>query len=271
MEVQVKAITFAIAVNKRDVLQQNLLASPCFQAPHPHQILIQEGFKSAASAYNDAIDKSVNDIIVFCHQDIFFPEAWFSQLEEALQYLNAKDPQWGVLGCSGTTREGLYFGHVYSAGVGIVGEASTPVAVQTLDEIVLILRKSSGLRFDDTLPHFHLYGADICLRAEQYGMHSYAISAFCFHNTAQAYILPKEFYECCTHVRQTWKKSLPIQTTCIRISRSSLPIYFRRFRELREKYLRRRQMKETRVADVREAYKELSARISAQKAIGELE
>jgi len=57
------------------------------------------------------------------------------------------------------------------------------VTVQTLDEIVLIFRRDSGLSFDETLPHFHFYGTDICMRAAEQGRQCYAISAFCVHNT----------------------------------------------------------------------------------------
>jgi hypothetical protein len=258
---EMNPITFVVAVNKKDVLEKNLLASPVLCDPHPHQILLQENFSSAALAYNDAIDKSVNNLIVFCHQDMFFPGPWMSQLEGAIEYLDRQDPEWGVLGCSGITQNGIYRGHVYSSGVGIIGDPSDPAEVQTLDEIVLILRRSSGLRFDEALPHFHLYGADICLRAGKKGMKSYAISAFCVHNTYQGQILPKEFYECCEYMKQVWSKSLPIQTTCIRITKSNLPIRLRRLRESYVKHIRRKQSGVARADDVRKVFEEVSSRM----------
>jgi hypothetical protein len=254
-------ITFVVAVNKRDVLKKNLLASPSLCDPHPHQILLQENFSSAALAYNDAIDKSVNDLIVFCHQDMFFPAPWTSQLQRAIDYLGRRDSEWGVLGCSGITQHGLYRGHVYSSGVGFIGEPSDPSEVQTLDEIVLIFRKSSGLRFDAALPHFHLYGTDICLRAAKKGMNSYAISAFCVHNTYTNYILPEEFYECCKYMRRMWSESLPIQTTCIRITRSNLPIRLRRLREAYFKHFRHKEREVARADDVRKVFEEVSGRM----------
>src|SRR5208282_1961914 len=109
-----RRITFAVPVRTRgDVLENNLLASPCFRTPHYHQVLIQENFSSAARAYNDAIERSLNDLIVFCHQDIFFPESWPSELERALDYLEDENPKWGVLGCGGMTRDGGWRGWVY--------------------------------------------------------------------------------------------------------------------------------------------------------------
>src|SRR5260370_22214966 len=98
-----KSITFVAAANSREILENNFLASPCLQGPHEHQVLIQEGFSSASKAYNDAIDKSANDLMVFAHQDILFGRTWVGDLERALRSLEASDANWGVLGCYGET------------------------------------------------------------------------------------------------------------------------------------------------------------------------
>ena len=63
-----------------------------------------------AEAYNDAIDKAQNDLIIFAHQDVIFPEQWLPHLERVLQYLEENDPQWGVLGCYGKTRPARVWG-----------------------------------------------------------------------------------------------------------------------------------------------------------------
>jgi hypothetical protein len=243
-------ITFVIAVNNRKLFEHNFLASPCLGQPQDHQILVQENFSSGAKAYNDAIDRAANDLVVFCHQDILLPKTWLSQLQRALDQLAVADPNWGVLGSYGKTQDGRGWGHVYSSGRNVIGEPlQQPVAVQTLDEIVLILRKSSGLRFDDSLPHFHFYGTDICLRAAKRGMKSYAVSTFCIHNTHQTLVLPKEFYESGRHIKQVWKDYLPIQTTCIRITKADLPLYGRKLREFYLRHIRRKECGGTRVQD----------------------
>jgi hypothetical protein len=250
-------ITFAVAVNNREVFENNFLASPCLRGPCDHQILVQEHFNSAAKAYNSAIDRASHDLIVFAHQDIVLPETWLPELECALNHLEGEDPNWGVLGCYGETLDDNGRGYVYSSGLGIMGKPfERPAAVQTLDEIVLILRKSSGLRFDERLPHFHLYGTDICLRAASMGMKAYAISAFCLHNTHQGLILPKEFYECCRHVKRVWRDCLPIQTTCIRITRFNGPLYRRRLGEFYLR-IRRKEFGGTRVRNPQRLFEEL--------------
>jgi hypothetical protein len=147
--------------------------------------------------------------------------------------------------------------YLYSSGLGVSGAPfEHPKPVQTLDEIVLILRKSSSLRFDEQLPHFHLYGTDICLQASRRGLKSYAVSAFCIHNTRQTLVLPAEFYECCKCIRRTWSNCLPIQTTCVRITAFNIPIYARRLHETYLRHIRRKEVGGMRVKDVRRLVEE---------------
>jgi hypothetical protein len=235
------SITFVAAVNSREILENNFLASPCLQAPHTHQVLIQEGFSSAAKAYNDAIDRSANDLMVFAHQDVLFATTWIADLHRALHALENMDPNWGVLGSYGETLNDHGRGYILSGEQGILGKPfSPPEQVQTLDEIVLIIRKSSGLRFDEGLPNFHFYGTDICMLAAKRGQKSYAISAFCIHNAAQTVMLPKEFYLCYRYIKEKWIDWLPIQTTVIRLTRNDKQMYKRRLMELYQRYVQRR-------------------------------
>ena len=248
-----RSITLAAAVNSREILNKNLLASPCLQSPHSHQILIQENFSSASKAYNDAIEKSQNDLIVFAHQDMILPNLWLDDLEKALAHLEKNDPNWGVLGCYGETLQSGGRGYIYTSGRGILGTPfEHPTPVNTLDETVLILKRSSGLRFDNTLPSFHMYGVDICMAAAKRGMRSYAISAFCIHNTVFNLVLPKEFYDCYKHVQRTWKEFLPIQTTCVRITKFGTPMYVRKLQEFYLRHIRHKRIGADRETDVRQ-------------------
>jgi glycosyl transferase family 2 len=226
-------ITFVCATNDRAILKTNLLASPDVQPGCGHEILLQRGYSSAAKAYNDAIDKSANDLMVFLHQDIYLPEGWISRLQESLWALDRKDHTWGVAGCWGTRKDSRGCGHVYSSGIGVLGcEFSDPQEIQTLDEIVLVVRKSSRLRFDEGLNHFHWYGTALCLAARDRGMRSYAISAFCVHNSKYSFVLPSEFYEGYRYVKRNWKHHLPIVSPCIRITRFDQDLIGRRLREI---------------------------------------
>jgi hypothetical protein len=249
-----ECFTVSVAVNDMNVLQRNLYLSPAINKENL-QVIIKRDYRSAALAYNEAIDEATNDIIIFVHSDIYFPDTWFSSLRKALSCLENEKVNWGVLGCFGTREEqgkGRGFGRVYSNGWGNVGlEINRPEPVQTLDEIVLVIRKSSGLRFDPTLPHFHMYGTDICMSAKEKGMVSFAIPAFCIHNTNQILRFPKEFYECYRHIKNRWGKYLPIYAPCITISRFDGDLHLRRIRELYVRLWHRKIMPVYRVEDPR--------------------
>lgn len=246
-------ITFIIPVNDEEVFKKNILSSPIIQESHPYQIIIRRGFESAALAYNSAIECAENDLLVFVHQDVFLPETWLASLKQAIAYLDNEKIKWGVLGCFGSKKGckgGL--GRVFTTGKGIHGsEIYKPELVETLDEIVLVIRKSSELRFDPSLPHFHLHGVDICMSAREKGLSNYAISAFCVHNTNQILTLPNEFYECYHYIKRKWRKYLPISTSCITVSFFDHDLHLRRISEAYRRLLRKSTLPAYRAEDPR--------------------
>lgn len=218
---KIDAITVIVAVNNREILNSNLLRSPLLEPGHKHQVLIREGFRSASLAYNDALAQTQNEIVVFVHQDVYLPQHWLGDLKKTIDTLAAVNNRWGVIGCFGSrfgAQGGL--GNVYSTGWGLQGKPiDQPEKVETLDEIVLVIRRSSGLMFDTSLPYFHMYGVDICLTARSAGLECYVMSTFCVHNTTQLLALPPEFFACYRYVKQKWPEYLPIHSSCITISR----------------------------------------------------
>lgn len=248
-----QTFTFAVAVNNNEILQKNLYLSPGLLGDHKHQVLIKKNYSSASLAYNSAIDEAQNEIIIFIHQDIYLPETWFSDLNRCLSYLKEKEINWGVLGCFGSGKTaGAGLGRVYTMGRGLHGRKITkPESIETLDEIILIIRKSSGLRFDPSLPHFHLYGADLCLSAKDKGMDNFAFQGFCVHNTNQLLALPKEFYDCYWYIKKKWAKFLPIYTSCMTISRFDKELYQKKIGEFRDKTFGKKRVPLLRIEDPR--------------------
>jgi hypothetical protein len=212
------------AVNNEEVLRSCLLASPGIEAAY--EVIVQRGALSAATAYNDAILKAKQDIVVIVHQDMYLPEEWPGALRKALTALSETDPNWGVLGVWGVPKDGEEAGHVYcTAGVRMLGGAFEGVTqVRVLDEVVLIIRKSSGLRFDPAMPGFHLYGTDICLEAERRGMKCYATAAFCIHNSNSYKCLPWVYWRCYLMLRRKWCRALPVRTLGPSITHSCWPL-----------------------------------------------
>lgn len=212
-------ICFVTASHNEEILRSSLLTSP--DIVDGVEVSVQKGAPSAGVAYNHGIDATRAEIIIFLHQDVYLPMGWRERMESALGPLAQQDPNWGVVGLFGTQADGAGQGSVYSTGLRrVIGEEfSGARRVETLDEVVLILRRASGLRFDENLPGFHLYGADICLQAEQRGMKSYAISDCCVHNTNRIGLLPKAYWECYLNLRRKWWRRLPVTTPCMPLTK----------------------------------------------------
>jgi len=152
-----------VAVNSENVLRSNLLRSA--EAISAKEVVIQHNPKNASIAYNEGKAKATGEILVFAHQDVYLPPGWAEQLTESIEKLTIKDPNWGVAGVYGVSSAGQGAGYVYSSGLrGFVGEPIFgSICVSTIDEMLLIIRRTAGLQFDEMLPGFHLYGTYICL------------------------------------------------------------------------------------------------------------
>jgi hypothetical protein len=205
------------AVNNESVLRDNLLRSPDLAGAS--DIILKRGFPSAGAAYNSALGEARGDILIFAHQDVYLPPGWISRLEECVWKLSASNPAWGVLGVIGVNRDGVVHGHVYSTGLGrAVGKSfELPVQVHSIDEMVIILRRDSGLQFDPNLPGYHLYGTDICLESWRRGFPCFVIPDFCLHNSNGIRRLPWAFWRSSLYLQSKWSDRLPLTTLCVTI------------------------------------------------------
>lgn len=207
------------ASNDEKVLRSSLLASPDLQ--QDVEISVQRNAPSSAVAYNRGIAETNAEIMLFAHQDLFLPDGWMKKFQAALGHLSQIDPNWGVLGLFGTDRKGCGHGHVYSTGIrAVVGSAFNGTReVDALDEVLLVLRRSSGLRFDERMAGFHLYGGDICAQAQERGMKCHAMSAFAIHNSNGIGVLPLDYWKVYLQMRRKWWSRLPLRTPCMPVTR----------------------------------------------------
>ena len=208
-----------VASNNEGILKNCLAASPGAGTARDFQVM--RGFASAGTAYNAGMCKASGDILVFVHHDVYLPEGWDEQLAGAVARLSQRDPNWGVLGVWGIALDLKARGFIYCTGLQrVLGNMFVdPIACTSLDEVVLVIRQGIGVKFDERLPGYHLYGTDICLTAKQRGMNSYVIPAFCIHNTAGLKFLPGAFWRAYFYLRRKWWDDLPIKTPCTRIDR----------------------------------------------------
>ena len=171
---------------------------------------------SAPEALNQGLKKATGEIAVFCHQDVKFPQGWIKKLLEQISIIERIHKNWGVLGTFGIARNGTPAGHIIGCGVHFYCPP-LPVEAQSLDEHCLIIRKDSGLKFDENLGGFHLYGADICLEAMAKGLTNFAIDT-CLEHLSPGGKLDQSFYDAMKRLYIKWRNRNPplsvVETTC---------------------------------------------------------
>lgn len=214
--------TLACASNSKAVLAANLGASPLLENGIP--LHVEEGAASATVAYNRALDATREDIVVFLHHDVYLPRGWERLLLARLAELSARDPNWALAGAYGVAPDYRQFGPVWTSSLGqIIGRVPMqPEPVQSFDEMLIVLRRSSGLRFDEAQPGWHMYGTDIVCAARAAGKAAYAIGLPCIHNDRFHGALGPDFTESYRWMQRKWPGMLPIQTPVTKISRSGL-------------------------------------------------
>lgn len=250
-------LSFCAAVNDPAVLNSTLLASPGL--PRECEFLPRSGFSSAGAAYNSALDSAANDLVVFVHQDVYLPSGWTDKLWHLISTLDKEQSGWGVLGVCGVDSSESVHAWLHSTGLGrpVGREFPHPTRVRVLDEVLLILRRSSNLRFDAALPGFHLYGTDICLSAEASGLKNFALPLFLLHNSNGIEVLPTAFWRAYRYMRSKWKPVLPVTTPCVTITSSPVLPLAVATRQWIYAHLRRRQPGR-RVADPHALFDRLS-------------
>lgn len=137
------------------------------------------GKYSLTEAYNIILEKSTNDIVVFCHDDIYFEKNnWGNKVLKHFK----RNPEYGILGVAGSTKlpksgmwwedktrmrgivnhehEGKKWESKYSKNLG-----------NKIDDVVLvdglffaIDKNKTKTNFDESVKGFHLYDVDFCFR-----------------------------------------------------------------------------------------------------------
>lgn len=219
-------IVIACASHSPAILSANLARSPLLADVPLH---VEAGAPSAAIAYNRALDATTAPIVVFAHHDVFLPQGWDAVLTARLAELPA---DWALLGSFGIGLNGAHIGPVWSSSLGmIVGRVPMePVPVQSFDEMLIVMRRDAGLRFDETLPGWHMYGTDIVQTARAAGRGAYAGALPTIHNDRYHGALGIDFDDAYRFIQSKWSGALPIVTPITKISRSGLHLMRDRWR-----------------------------------------
>lgn len=146
---------------------------------HPKTQIIEKvnnGEKSLSETYNEIIDESVNDIVVLCHDDIYFDtKNWGQKLEKIFE----RNSDFSIIGVAGTTelpKSGMWWedrskmhGIVNHENEGKKWESRYSDASNNLKEVVIVDGVFIALdktkikhKFDNTVSGFHFYDVNFC-------------------------------------------------------------------------------------------------------------
>jgi len=213
------SISIVVACNDRSVLKENLYRS-VLALSGSIEIDMREGYPSASLAYNEGLSNTTAEFIVFAHQDVYLPKNWGPCLLDEIEKIEAEDKNWAVLGIVGVSLSNIIVGKSWSTGLGReVGKIiKRPQSTTSIDELVIIMRRESGLLFDINLPGYHLYGTDIIQTAISRGYGSYVINNPVIHNSLPIIRLGKDFRASYKYMQKKWHKNLPIVTPVTKIT-----------------------------------------------------
>ena len=227
--------------NNTTVLDANLRLSPDVVSGRL-PLHLEMNPETAAKGLNRGIEATTDaDIIVCVHQDVYLPPGWADMLHARIAEVAAQDPNWALIGAFGVDLQSMGWGPVWSTSLGaIVGQVpAAPVAVQSYDELLIVLRRDAGLRFDDKMPGFHLYGTDIVQTARKAGRGAWAVPLPLIHNDGYHEALDSSFDAAYHHMRRKWRADLPLKAPVVRISWHGLSLLRQHWHNRRTTRLRK--------------------------------
>jgi hypothetical protein len=171
-------VTVVVSTRKKDETYHNHLKK-VFSNPKT-QILIYEndGTMSLPEVYNKGLDESVNDVVVFMHDDLHIET---KNIGEKICRLFNKNPEFGILGIAGTTdlvngkwweiRKSMHGkvnhennGKKWTSKYSTESYSEKPKEVVCVDGLFMMVHKKRiTQRFDEDFKGFHFYDISFCV------------------------------------------------------------------------------------------------------------
>jgi len=226
-----------VAVNNDKILADNLARTSAYSSV---EVKILRGCHSASIAFNEVLDSSRCKYLIFVHQDVYLPDLWLSRLDQLIAKIEStSDKDWAVLGVVGVNSAEQFVGRIWSEGVRREIDGGHEIEeVVSLDEVLLVINRQSGVRFDEQLPGFHLYGTDIVQNALRMGKNCLVVNNPIVHNDRTKYFLDSSYKKAYKYMSGKWRDALPIPTTVIMLKNTYFGVSWRNFRQLKRYLLR---------------------------------
>jgi hypothetical protein len=181
-----ESISYIACTHNTNILEKCLVQSLILQ--NDDELIVVEGAKSIAAGYNLGIDKANNKIKCFIHHDLIVTNPILLRMN-LLAYCIEDVGIVGIVGSQTDAApwwEGQCVGSVVDSRNGILYFSDGKQFCLHLDG--LMLATWHDVRFDESIPGFHLYDQDICKQMATKGL-----SNFCI----------KDGYRMITHFTQT--------------------------------------------------------------------
>ena len=139
-------------------------------------------FSSAGAALNHAARQATNDVVVFVHQDVYLHD--LARLAQAARHLEGDC--WSILGAAGVDDRGVVVGAMRDR-VQIIGsDAPAPQPVDSLDEVLFMIRRDRVLEHpltEDPELAWHAYAVEYGVRMRRHGLLAGAANLGVTHNS----------------------------------------------------------------------------------------
>lgn len=211
-------ISIVCVFNDRDVLESCLSRSVSAgraDAPQTEFLPVDNRngeFPTAGAALNHGARLAHNEVIVFVHQDVVLHS--LAELERAAGIL-MDDLEIGVIGAVGIDHRRRVVGRMRDRVVQIGESAAVPRDVDSLDEVLLMIRRelvlNSPLTEEPALA-WHAYGVEYSARVRRAGMRATAMDLILTHNSLTTNLDRLDLAH--RMVGEHYPELLPIRTTC---------------------------------------------------------
>lgn len=232
-------LAVVVACNNEGILNANLRRSPII-AEGRVPLHVEWHAPSAAVAYNRGLEATDSELVIFAHQDVFLPRGWEVLLRRRIAALERRDPNWALVGSFGIGLDGAGYGPVWVSSIGYIDGRvrPEPVPVQGFDEHLIVMRRRGGLKFDEDMPSFHLFGTDIVQAARKAGLGAYAVALPLVHNDRYKDQFGSDFVAAYRFMQRKWRSELPLRTSVIKISWHGLHLVRARWHNAKSRAIR---------------------------------
>lgn len=168
-----ESISYITCTNNHEILESCLL--PSIKLDWEDEIVIVDKPKSIAEGYNIGIDQAKHKIKCFIHHDIIITNP--EMLRMNIMSYCTKDI--GIVGVIGSKKDTVPWwddgdiGSVIDTRVGIIWFDDGKNYCKTLDGIMLATYQD--VRFDESIPGFHMYDQDICKQMTDRGLQNFCM------------------------------------------------------------------------------------------------